>query len=598
MSSTESAKPVRLAAAPRWLIELICRGSTATGDSASSPADTDTDEIPAGRRHHELLREAGRLRWLGYDLVVIAAALHALNTHRCRPPLTAQEIDRLAADVVQRYPRGRTSSPPPVADREPVDDRTGDEESAASCVELPPWPVLAPEALHGLTGDLVRVIGPHTESDPVALLLQFLTAFGNVIGRTAYVPIEADRHYMNLFSVLVGDTSRGRKGTSAGYIRRLLLVADEDWVRFRILAGLSSGEGLIWAVRDAIRKMERQSGAKGQPARYVEIEIDPGVADKRAYIVEPEWGTTLRMLERHGNSLSGVSRQAWESGRLSTLVKHAAAVATDAHISITGHITRQELLRYLERTEVASGFANRHLFALVRRAQYLPRGGQVPEVMLASLSARITRAIRQARLYTEIGFTEPAWEVWEAVYPSLSAGKPGLLGAVISRAEAQTRRLAALYALLDEVMEVRPEHLLAGIAVWEYAEHSACFIFGDALGDPVADEILRALQGAGPNGLTRTELHGLFGRHRGTTDIGRALRVLLEHRLVTMSQDCSTGGRPAERWRATVFWNAKQAKKAQKAPGDTSLTSLISHLAIARAVVARQSGRDPDPGRS
>src|SRR5262249_46373118 len=139
------------------------------------------------------------------------------------------------------------------------------------------------------------------------------------------------------------ETGRGRKGTSSGHVRRLFLPADEAWVRTRILAGLSSGEGLIWAVRDAIRKMERQTGVKGQPPRYVEIEIDPGVADKRAYIVEPEWGTTLRMLERQGNSLSGVCRQAWESGRLSTLVKHAAAVATDVHISITGHITRQEL---------------------------------------------------------------------------------------------------------------------------------------------------------------------------------------------------------------------------------------------------------------
>src|SRR5262249_19589028 len=144
----------------------------------------------------------------------------------------------------------------------------------------------------------------------------------------------------------------------------------------------------------------------------------------------------------------------------------------------------------------------------------------------------------------------------------------GLLGAVVSRAEAQTRRLAALYALLDEVKDVRPEHLLAGLAVWEYAEHSACLIFGDALGDPMADDILRALRGTGPNGLTRTELHGLFGRHRVTTDIGRALGVLLEHRLVTMTQDRSTGGRPAERWRATAFWNAKEAKEAQEAPRD------------------------------
>ena len=31
------------------------------------------------------------------------------------------------------------------------------------------------------------------------------------------------------------------------------------------------------------------------------------------------------------------------------------------------------------------------------------------------------------------------------------------------------------------------------MAVWEYAEHSARYIFGDALGDPLADEILAAI---------------------------------------------------------------------------------------------------------
>ena len=30
------------------------------------------------------------------------------------------------------------------------------------------WPELAPEALYGLAGDIVRAIEPHTEADPVA----------------------------------------------------------------------------------------------------------------------------------------------------------------------------------------------------------------------------------------------------------------------------------------------------------------------------------------------------------------------------------------------------------------------------------------------
>jgi Bifunctional DNA primase/polymerase, N-terminal len=50
-----------------------------------------------------------------------------------------------------------------------------------------PWPELSAEALHGLPGDVVRAIEPHNEADSVALLANTLCAFGNVIGRGAFV---------------------------------------------------------------------------------------------------------------------------------------------------------------------------------------------------------------------------------------------------------------------------------------------------------------------------------------------------------------------------------------------------------------------------
>ena len=42
---------------------------------------------------------------------------------------------------------------------------------------------LSDKALHGVMGELVRAIKPHTESDPAALLLQLLVAFGNMRAR-------------------------------------------------------------------------------------------------------------------------------------------------------------------------------------------------------------------------------------------------------------------------------------------------------------------------------------------------------------------------------------------------------------------------------
>jgi hypothetical protein len=51
----------------------------------------------------------------------------------------------------------------------------------------PPPPALAGAAFHGNAGFLVCTLAPHTEADPAAVLLQFLAAFGNLVGpaRTA-----------------------------------------------------------------------------------------------------------------------------------------------------------------------------------------------------------------------------------------------------------------------------------------------------------------------------------------------------------------------------------------------------------------------------
>ena len=117
--------------------------------------------------------------------------------------------------------------------------------------EKPPpgWPKpLRPEAFYGLAGDIVRMIEPHSEADPAALLLQTLAAFGNCVGRGPHFRVEADRHGLNLFVAMVGRSARGRKGTSWGHIQRIFHDVDRFWEEKCVRPGLSSGEGLIKAV--------------------------------------------------------------------------------------------------------------------------------------------------------------------------------------------------------------------------------------------------------------------------------------------------------------------------------------------------------------
>jgi hypothetical protein len=113
-----------------------------------------------------------------------------------------------------------------------------------------PKPELKTEALYGLAGDIVRAIEPYSESDPVAILANVLTGFGNVIGSTPYARVEETQHHLNLFVVQVGDTSKGRKGTAWSTPRKMFRDVDGEWADKRITGGLSSGEGVVYIVRD------------------------------------------------------------------------------------------------------------------------------------------------------------------------------------------------------------------------------------------------------------------------------------------------------------------------------------------------------------
>jgi Protein of unknown function (DUF3987) len=420
--------------------------------------------------------------------------------------------------------------------------REGEPDSYLSSEFVPPepeWPELDEAAFYGLPGEIVRAMEPHTEADPVALLGSLLCAFGNAIGRGAHFRVGSDTHHLNLFAALVGESSKARKGMSWNFVADLMGSVDGEWAAERVASGLASGEGLIYHVRDRVERESRDG--------KLEV-VDEGVDDKRLLAYEAELAGLLKVMSRDGNTLSPVIRQAWDGGRLRTLTKNSPTKATDAHISMIGHVTRTELLRYLTQTEAGNGFANRFLWLLVKRSKLLPRGGEWYRVDKAPLVSGLISALEFGSKPVEITMTEDAWMDWEEVYGPLSEGKAGMFGAVTGRSEAQVRRLAALYTVLDESSEIYPHHLEAALALWQYAEDSARYIFGDATGDPVADTIHAALKGAGTNGMSRTDISNLFKRHLSAERIGQALAFLLETGRAERKQKRDTGGRPSEWW--------------------------------------------------
>jgi hypothetical protein len=280
---------------------------------------------------------------------------------------------------------------------------------------------------------------------------------------------------------------------------------------------------------------------KGEPTT-----VDEGVADKRLLVYEAEFSAPLKVAAREGNTLSATLRQAWDSGVLRILSKNSPTKATGAHISILGHVTKVELLRYLNDTEAGNGFANRFLWVCVSRSKVLPEGGGRPDY--SSIVPSLNAALERARTLGVLKRDAVARQIWGEVYPELSEGKPGLFGAVTARAEAQVLRLSVLYAALDGDSQIRSHHVMAALAVWDYCEASARYIFGDNLGDPVADRILGMLQ-QNPEGMSRTNINKLLSKHTPAARIEQAL-MLLQTTGRAQRETMDTGGRPVEVWLA------------------------------------------------
>jgi hypothetical protein len=411
-----------------------------------------------------------------------------------------------------------------------------------------PWPELNGAALYGLAGEFVGLVDSYSEADPAALLVQFLTLFGNAVGRGPFFIADGAEHHLNLFCLVVGKSSKSRKGTSFTWNRALFEHVDADWAEHRIKSGLASGEGLIHHVRDPLSKTEPVKKAGKLTGEYQSFELDPGVLDKRLMVYEPEFASVLSVCKRENSTLSPIVRIAWESGKLSTLTKHSAETATGAHVSIAAHIVGDELKRHLTATEQVNGFANRFIYICARRSKELAFSERPNSEAWSAFAYKVRRAIETARKFGELKFSLEARELWVSVYHELSSERHGMLGAILARSEAQVLRLSSIYAVLDSSQTIEAQHLLAASVLWQYAEDSAALIFGDSIGDPDADAILGYLRSQ-PDGATRTEISSLFGRNLPAARLERALATLVRLHLAEFQTE-KTAGRPVERWRS------------------------------------------------
>ncbi|WP_303193039.1 hypothetical protein [uncultured Desulfovibrio sp.] len=386
---------------------------------------------------------------------------------------------------------------------------------------LKEWPRFSWDACPGLLGDFVRLATRNSEADPAAVCVTALVRFGAEVysyggssGLGPHFYIGETIHPPRLFAVICGNSSKARKGTSRHPVTKLFgrehcQPSDlKGWgvaLPARESGGpLSTGEGLAHHVRDESDE-ERERHQRQNPNEPIREK-----GDKRLIILDEEFASGLACTKREGNTLSMGIRCFWDSGDYAPLTKNNPVTVRGAHISILTHITMQELAVCLGEVQAVNGFGNRFLWVCARRSKLVPLPSRMPDAELAPLQRELWRLVGLAQRRGTMTMTPPAVALWESLYTELSQEHSGLAGSIINRAEAQTLRLALIYALLDGAEQIAENHLHAALAMWNYAQESALYIFGDRVADPLEEKVLEALK-AGP--LTATELSAALNRH-------------------------------------------------------------------------------------
>jgi hypothetical protein len=276
---------------------------------------------------------------------------------------------------------------------------------------------------------------------------------------------------------------------------------------------------------------------------------DPGVADKRSFIIEEEFGSVLRAFQRNGNNLSTMLRKAWDGDTLAPMTKNDRLIATHPHINIVAHITLPEMKSLMNGTEIWNGFANRLEWFMARRTKQLPFPEPMPEDLVNEVARDLARVIVHAHQYPKpMPLSGRAADLWAATYPEITKDYPGILGAVTSRQEAHARRLALTYALLDGADQIELQHLDAGLAITKYAFDSADYLFGEAteMLNETAQKIMEALD-SGPK--KQSYFTNILWKHP-PADLNDTLKLLQERGRITATQE-GTKGRPSLIWSKT-----------------------------------------------
>jgi len=456
-------------------------------------------------------------------------------------------------ETVLRELASRVFTDPPEFNPEPDED-----EEIELTLLVKPDPMSMP-AFYGPLGKFILAVDPLTEATREAMLLDLMALIGCYCPN-AYQLVGADEHSGILFVVIMGKSKIGRKGMAESMARRFMEYHDAAWAKSRIDGGLSTREGIIVKVQDAL--WEEVPNDYGE---YEWQEVRHGVEDKRVCFIHPEVKTIFDNKNKAGNSLGEAMMEIFDMVPLHNSSKGGQATATNYSISIIASGVPSTIRNIVSQSDAENGQANRMLWIFSESNIDIPRPKKI-ELETMPEAIALSKAILLARqISTPMEMNEDAGELWDKMYTKLKHQTvPGIAGEILSRAEALVLRLTGIYAMLDAKpgpdnkvrATITQEHIRAALALWDYAIESVKYIWGDSLGNKMADKILNFIKDAGAGGLTRTQLNKNLNGKVVQKDIEKALTIIANDNQAAKRMEDKGDIKDTEIWTYHTFLNS------------------------------------------
>lgn len=459
--------------------------------------------------------------------------------------------DAVRASVAAAQPVGTTTPPAPRSSH--LGNPGGATDEGPN--PLTP-PAMDPAGFPPLVAEIVDVACANSEAHPVAVAANVIAWFSCLIGRGLFQRIGDAAIHCRPFMLIVGKSGKARKGTAEHTAREIFRRADElvreelgNDDRLRVHAGgVSTGEGIAWAIRDPREPDENGKGG------------DPGVHDKRLLVVESEFDNLLSQLRRENNTLSATVRNLFDGRDMEPLTKTSQTRATRPHVVIVGHVTGHELREKSTENDAANGLMNRFLMLYVYRPKLVPLPEPTSRQMIDLLAGKIAAAaikITGGNLHghneVEAQLSPAARELWVMEYPRLTRDRDGKGGSLLARSEVYARMLAMIFAAMDSRTVIEPQDLHAAVAWIEYWHASVTYVFNTPDDAGELDEFTTAVLDVITKnpGITLTGLQEHWNRKR-IKEVRAAVERLsnLAPPLIQAMKDQQTGGRSALKFHA------------------------------------------------